>query len=73
MATAKLTRARVLGAFVLSGVDLRPNDVVSVDEKTLKAHPAELDPTPEAVEAALVSGGKEVSLEAKAEDESTDK
>ncbi|EEG10295.1 hypothetical protein [Pseudogulbenkiania ferrooxidans] len=69
MATAKLTRARVLVAFVLSGIDLLPNDVVSVDEKTLKAHPAELDPTPEAVEAALASGGKEVSLESGSPDE----
>lgn len=62
MATAKLTRARVLAAFVLAGIALRPNDVVAVDEKTLKAHPAEFDPAPEAVEAALASGGKEVSL-----------
>lgn len=62
MAT-KLTRARVLGAFLLAGVALAPNDVVAVDDKTLKAHGAELDPAPEAVEAALASGGKEVSLE----------
>lgn len=67
MANAKLTRARVLGAFSLGAIGLLPNDVVAVDEKTLKAHPAELDPAPEAVEAALASGGKEVSLEAKAE------
>lgn len=63
MANAKLTRARVLGAFSLAGVDLLPNNVVAVDEKTLKAHPGELDAAPEAVDAALASGGKEVSFE----------
>lgn len=62
MANAKLTRARVLAELTLSGVTLRPNDIVSVDEKTMKAYEVALDGTAEAVEAALASGGKEVSL-----------
>lgn len=66
MATKRI-KARVLCAIALGDVNLKANDVVAVDEKTLKAHQAELDPAPEAVQAALVSGGEEVQLDAVAE------
>lgn len=66
MANPKLIRARVLTALTLSGVSLRPNDIVSVDDKTLRAHEAALDGAAEAVEAALAAGGKEVSLQGEA-------
>lgn len=66
MATKRI-QARVLAALTLGGVDLKANDVVAVDEKTLQAHEAELDAAPEAVAAAKESGGKEVPLDAEAE------
>lgn len=66
MATKRIS-ARVLCAITLGGVNLKANDVVAVDEKTLQAHAAELDPAPEAVAAAVASGGKEVQLDTAAE------
>lgn len=62
MAKAKTTRARVLGAVTIAGKALSPNDVVDVDDKTLKAHADVLDAAPEAAEAALKSGGAEIQL-----------
>lgn len=53
-------KARVLSAFEVGGVKLKPNDVILVSEKELKALDGKLDADPAAVAAALSSGGRMV-------------
>lgn len=59
MAMPNTKPACVLVSFDLVGVTMRPNDIVFVDDKTLKAHEGLLDGSPEAVKAALAGGGRE--------------
>lgn len=47
--TEKKTKARVLAAVTIGEQRFQPNDVVSVDAKTLKAHADQLDAEPSAV------------------------
>ena len=65
----KIIAARVLAAFTFSGVRLQPNDVVSIPDRDAKAYAGSLDSDPEAIAAALASGGKEIDLTKPDQDE----
>jgi hypothetical protein len=47
--TEKKVKARVLSAVTIGEDRFQPNDVISVDTKTLKAHADQLDADPAAV------------------------
>lgn len=48
--SGKTKKARVLVATTIAGEPVQPNDVIAVDDATLKAHAEVLDADPAAVE-----------------------